>query len=845
MSGTPNGVQFTVTASTRTPRPATTSSSSRSPGHRRLPRRPFPARGDRRRRAHARRPAADGDHAPRTPSSPVSVGTFIDGNPDAPDVRLHVRHHQLGRRHPANRRHGRGHLDRRDVQRHRHPHLRGLPASTAASATYPITINVYDVDGSSTTITNTANVADVPLTVTGKLNPASNSGTVQLGQHHQRRPAQLLRHDQPAGRDGQPLRHSRPAARHRFLIGQGVSDASDWLEHHREPGAGRRRLTSSPPSPRTPPAIRSSSTTTIVPDLVIDTVGPKVTERRVQPVPGPDRGHLPGLRRTEQRRRRTQRVEPDRRQQLPARHGAPPARREVPDERHLGRPGHDQRDADRHSVDQQGPLHQGRLVLLHGLLGQPGQDRAASGTSPATRSTASSTATSPRGTRSTAATSSPSSPRSINTIFAPSTVVGRAHAGQPSGDEAGQGYRARDGQPEQAAAFERGAATTSTRPPSRRPHEARPSFEPGAEPPDPAGRQPRRLQPRPRPRRAASPPPWGPSAPSTRPWTSSAGPSTTSRDMADVASADPLAAPGRHLWPRPLRYVRVWDGRLLPRFGDQSTRPNLSYRRKAHRPMAEEPEPNFEDALTRIERIVADLERGEPALNTALAKYEDGVKLLRRCYDLLDQAERLRRPPDRSRRAGQPRHRPLRRHRYPLARARIVHRPRPYRTRNPGASIVNPVPVPGPPRMIRPRSPTLRFDPNGDPAACRPMLEPSKNDPSPESLNEIGLPSFPTQSLHSMAKSQASGATGRNTPIQSAQPNFVSQSFRGSHVDFRERKVHNTLAFLVVRGGRPVGAFVPRWMWGRCPAISTRLWHDDDGDHDEFCDASDRAGGVG
>jgi exodeoxyribonuclease VII small subunit len=56
--------------------------------------------------------------------------------------------------------------------------------------------------------------------------------------------------------------------------------------------------------------------------------------------------------------------------------------------------------------------------------------------------------------------------------------------------------------------------------------------------------------------------------------------------------------------------------------------------------MAEEPEPIFEDALTRVERIVEDLERGEPSLSTALAKYEDGVKLLRRCYDLLDQAER-------------------------------------------------------------------------------------------------------------------------------------------------------------------------------------------------------------
>lgn len=56
--------------------------------------------------------------------------------------------------------------------------------------------------------------------------------------------------------------------------------------------------------------------------------------------------------------------------------------------------------------------------------------------------------------------------------------------------------------------------------------------------------------------------------------------------------------------------------------------------------MAEEPEPSFEDALSRIENIVDDLERGEPSLSTALARYEDGVRLLRRCYDLLDQADR-------------------------------------------------------------------------------------------------------------------------------------------------------------------------------------------------------------
>jgi len=56
--------------------------------------------------------------------------------------------------------------------------------------------------------------------------------------------------------------------------------------------------------------------------------------------------------------------------------------------------------------------------------------------------------------------------------------------------------------------------------------------------------------------------------------------------------------------------------------------------------MTEEPESTFEAALGRIERIVADLERGEPSLSVALTKYEEGVRLLRSCYDLLDQAER-------------------------------------------------------------------------------------------------------------------------------------------------------------------------------------------------------------
>ena len=52
-----------------------------------------------------------------------------------------------------------------------------------------------------------------------------------------------------------------------------------------------------------------------------------------------------------------------------------------------------------------------------------------------------------------------------------------------------------------------------------------------------------------------------------------------------------------------------------------------------------EPEPDFEDALKQLEAIVDDLERGEPELSAALAKYEQGVRLLARCHGVLDRAE--------------------------------------------------------------------------------------------------------------------------------------------------------------------------------------------------------------
>jgi exodeoxyribonuclease VII small subunit len=51
-------------------------------------------------------------------------------------------------------------------------------------------------------------------------------------------------------------------------------------------------------------------------------------------------------------------------------------------------------------------------------------------------------------------------------------------------------------------------------------------------------------------------------------------------------------------------------------------------------------QPTFEQALERLEQIVHSLEEGDFGLNEALERYEEGVKLLRQSYELLQRAER-------------------------------------------------------------------------------------------------------------------------------------------------------------------------------------------------------------
>ena len=58
------------------------------------------------------------------------------------------------------------------------------------------------------------------------------------------------------------------------------------------------------------------------------------------------------------------------------------------------------------------------------------------------------------------------------------------------------------------------------------------------------------------------------------------------------------------------------------------------------KPGTSETQPSFEESLDALEEIVHALEEGQIGLAEALTRYEQGVKLLRQCYELLAGAER-------------------------------------------------------------------------------------------------------------------------------------------------------------------------------------------------------------
>lgn len=50
--------------------------------------------------------------------------------------------------------------------------------------------------------------------------------------------------------------------------------------------------------------------------------------------------------------------------------------------------------------------------------------------------------------------------------------------------------------------------------------------------------------------------------------------------------------------------------------------------------------PNFEASLKELEEIVEQLEKGDLKLDETLAKYEMGIKIYKRCYQLLESTEK-------------------------------------------------------------------------------------------------------------------------------------------------------------------------------------------------------------
>lgn len=54
--------------------------------------------------------------------------------------------------------------------------------------------------------------------------------------------------------------------------------------------------------------------------------------------------------------------------------------------------------------------------------------------------------------------------------------------------------------------------------------------------------------------------------------------------------------------------------------------------------MAED-EIKFEDALTKLEKLTEEIERGEIGLEESIARYEEGMKLVSKCRAILTKAE--------------------------------------------------------------------------------------------------------------------------------------------------------------------------------------------------------------
>ena len=156
-----------------------------------------------------------------------------------------------------------------DLRRHRHAHLRRRGRQRRHREPTPIQVFVQDDGGSRLTVTNTANVADMPISLTGA-QPASDSGKFEQRRDHQRQPAEFLRHS--------PSR-SRTSCLFATLTGgprpigqvQAGSDGAWNITQHRP---GRRQLRDHGDRRRSVRRDHDDRSPVIAPNLLIDTVGP-------------------------------------------------------------------------------------------------------------------------------------------------------------------------------------------------------------------------------------------------------------------------------------------------------------------------------------------------------------------------------------------------------------------------------------------------------------------------------------------------------------------------------------------------------------------------------------------
>ena len=56
--------------------------------------------------------------------------------------------------------------------------------------------------------------------------------------------------------------------------------------------------------------------------------------------------------------------------------------------------------------------------------------------------------------------------------------------------------------------------------------------------------------------------------------------------------------------------------------------------------MSDEKDINFEENMSKLESIVADLEKGNLNLDDSVKKFEEGIKLSKECNKMLEEAEK-------------------------------------------------------------------------------------------------------------------------------------------------------------------------------------------------------------